>query len=155
MLKQLTATLLTLTLLFSCSKNSPTHAGGGLDSLLATDRAASRMAADSGFSATLLSYADNGFVKLNHGEYPVVGKQAFREKLNGRAGTRDISWEPRDGAVAQSGDLGFTWGDWTYHGKDTTVYGNYITVWSKQADGTWKMRLDGGNETPGPPEGEE
>jgi len=28
---------------------------------------------------------------------------------------------------------------------DTTVYGNYFTVWKKQSDENWKMLLDADN----------
>jgi hypothetical protein len=29
-------------------------------------------------------------------------------------------------------------------------YGNYMSVWKKQDDGSWKFVLDGGNTTPPP-----
>lgn len=144
-------TLLIIVAASACRQPEPVDRSGSREALLATDREAAALAADSGFSYALLAYADSAFVKLNHGEYAVVGKSAFSDHLHGRHGTRDIRWEPRDGEVALSGELGFTWGDWSVREQDSTYYGNYVTVWKRGADGKWRMRLDGGNETPGPP----
>jgi ketosteroid isomerase-like protein len=36
----------------------------------------------------------------------------------------------------------------TKTGSDTTMYGDYVTVWQKQADGSWKYVADTGNDTP-------
>jgi ketosteroid isomerase-like protein len=58
--------------------------------------------------------------------------------------------------ISSSGDLGYTFGNWQIFvkggptSKDTTIYGNYISIWKKQADGSWKYELDGGNVTPKP-----
>ena len=61
-----------------------------------------------------------------------------------------ISWTVKQAEVAQSGDLGFTRG--TYEdsytdasGKAMPDNGKYVTIWKRQADGTWKFVLDGGN----------
>jgi ketosteroid isomerase-like protein len=35
-------------------------------------------------------------------------------------------------------------------GTDTTLFGNYITVWKKQSDGSWKYVSDAGSNTPDP-----
>lgn len=58
-----------------------------------------------------------------------------------------ISWKPERVAVARSGDLGYTSG--AYHltftgpdGRPITDDGKYVTVWKKQADGSWKVQLD-------------
>jgi ketosteroid isomerase-like protein len=56
--------------------------------------------------------------------------------------------------MGPSGDMGYTWGHFEGHskdaaGNDVTVKGRYITVWKKQADGSWKVALDAGaNEPP-------
>ena len=55
--------------------------------------------------------------------------------------------------MSSSGDLGCTFGSWTLNSKTksgtgTSVYGDYITVWQKQPDNSWKYIMDGGNKTP-------
>lgn len=65
-----------------------------------------------------------------------------------------LTWEPVYAQVAASGDLGFTVGNYRAEGTneegETVVQeGNYVTIWHRQADGSWKVALDTGN--PGPP----
>ncbi len=61
-----------------------------------------------------------------------------------------LTWEPTNAEVAESGDLGYTFGRYHTTGRDATgnavqVTGSYVTVWRKQADGSWKVALDIGN----------
>jgi ketosteroid isomerase-like protein len=49
--------------------------------------------------------------------------------------------------VARSGELGYTSGTYDFSMKDASGKiisdkGKYVTVWKKQADGTWKVLLD-------------
>ena len=118
--------------------------------IISADKAMSDLAVKEGFNKALFEYAGEDFVKMNEGHYPVVGKADFEKQIEGKAGTKFISWEPLKAEVAQSGELGYTWGNWKYTTHDTIIYGNYFTIWKKQADGKWKMSLDGGNSTPAP-----
>ncbi|MBF9141876.1 DUF4440 domain-containing protein [Hymenobacter properus] len=58
-----------------------------------------------------------------------------------------LTWYPVLADVAQSGDLGYTTGPWTQL-KDgqPQAAGEYVTVWRKQPDGTWKFAVDMGIE---------
>lgn len=122
--------------------------------ILAADRTMSEQATREGFNKTLLLYADSAVVKFNEGQYPIIGKNALTQLWQGQADTKRLSWEPFKAEAARSGDMGYTLGYWTYAAPDTTLYGNYYTVWKKQADGSWKFVLDGGNGVPGPPQKE-
>lgn len=57
-----------------------------------------------------------------------------------------LSWYPAFADIAASGDMGFTTGPWEYRpaktDKDAGAFGNYITIWKKQPDGTWKVAVD-------------
>jgi ketosteroid isomerase-like protein len=58
-----------------------------------------------------------------------------------------LVWHPDKVGVAGSGDLGYTSGtyDWSYKdpsGKAISDKGKYLTVWKKQADGSWKVLFD-------------
>jgi len=120
------------------------------EEIIKTDKAMSDLAVKEGFLKSILHYADDNIVKLNDGAYPVVGKKAFKEMYAGNPGSKSLTWEPLNAEVAESGELGYTWGNWKFVGKDTAMYGNYFTAWKKQKDGSWKVALDGGNSTPPP-----
>ena len=59
-----------------------------------------------------------------------------------------LSWEPIFADVSRAGDLGYTTGPWEFrpNGPDDqpVAFGQYFTIWKKQADGGWKAVLDRG-----------
>ncbi len=84
------------------------------------------------------------------------GKDAIREvvaELEGMPGF-SVTWEANAADVGSGGDLGYTIG--TYEMKmdgpdgPMAIVGKYITVWKKQADGTWMVAADMFNAN-GPP----
>ncbi|MBK6814037.1 MAG: hypothetical protein IPG82_00970 [Saprospiraceae bacterium] len=118
--------------------------------LLTLDRRMSALAEKEGFNQAILFFADDSIVKFNEGKLPILGKKSYDSSFDNSHDTHAISWYPLAAEVAASFDLGYTWGNWKYAAIDTTMYGNYFTVWKKQADGSWKVKLDGGNNTPKP-----
>ena len=66
-----------------------------------------------------------------------------------------LSWYPVAADVSLAGDLGYTTGPWELRPKgkeDTNVlHGFYTSFWRRQADGSYKVLLDGGISTPVPP----
>jgi ketosteroid isomerase-like protein len=77
------------------------------------------------------------------------GKDAIRkvyEQLLAIPGF-SISWQPAKVEVARSGDVGYSRGTYELGMNDAkgnlmTDRGKYLTVWKKQADGTWKSVAD-------------
>lgn len=58
-----------------------------------------------------------------------------------------LEWAPAVAEVAASGDLGYTSGPWRFTpaGADKpTAFGQFFTVWRKQAGGKWKVLIDHG-----------
>jgi ketosteroid isomerase-like protein len=57
-----------------------------------------------------------------------------------------LAWQPAYAGMAASGDMGFTTGPWEAKGdiKDEkpSAYGHFMTVWKKQADGSWRFVVD-------------
>jgi ketosteroid isomerase-like protein len=47
--------------------------------------------------------------------------------------------------IAQSGELGYTYGFWTFIAQKDTSRGTYLTIWKKNAMGQWKYIADTGN----------
>ena len=59
----------------------------------------------------------------------------------------ELSWAPVKVEVARSGDLAYSWGKGKLSmkgkkGKVTETTAKYVSVWKKQADGSWKIAVD-------------
>jgi ketosteroid isomerase-like protein len=56
-----------------------------------------------------------------------------------------LVWQPAYAGMAASGDMGFTTGPWEAKADindEPQGYGHFVTVWKKQADGSWKFVVD-------------
>lgn len=65
--------------------------------------------------------------------------------------TSALRWAPDTAVVAASGDLAYTLGHWesvarTAAGDSVVARGNYVTIWRRQSDGSWKVAVDIGNQ---------
>jgi len=124
--------------------------------LLAIDSTFSVLSVDKGMTVAFLRYADRNVIEMNEGSYPCIGISALARRYNGLDNSKFVmSWKPLRCEMGAAADLAYTFGDWKMHvaqpnGTDSVIYGNYVTIWKKQADGNWKFVLDGGNGTPGP-----
>ena len=98
-------------------------------------------------------FADDG-VALGNGAAPLIGKVAIVKSANWSPRDYQLTWTPTDAMMGPSGDMGYTWGHFEGHSKDTqgnpvATSGRYITMWRKEPDGSWKVVLDAGaNEPP-------
>ena len=88
-------------------------------------------------------------------EAPVRGKAAIRAYVGEslKQPGFSITWTPVSAVVAASGDLGYTEGTNQFtvpdgKGGTITINGRYVTIWRKQADGTWRCVVDSWNEAP-------
>jgi len=65
------------------------------------------------------------------------------------AGGPRLSWTPTHGELLGSGDLGYTVGTWERRQAASdaagATKGNYLTVWRKENDGSWKVIYDTGS----------
>ena len=75
---------------------------------------------------------------------PVMGPEAIGRILAGNPGT--LASTPIAGAVARSGELGYTYGsyDFATRGADRRLdeSGNYLRIWRRDAEGAWRLVLD-------------
>ena len=134
----------------ACTPKHEDKSGQAKKEIAEADKDMSDKAVKEGFNKTLLLYADEQVVKPKEGALPIIGKAALEKYWAGKPDTKAISWAPYKTEAAQSGDMGYTLGNWKMITKDSTFYGNYYTIWKKQADGSWKFVVDGGNNTPKP-----
>jgi len=124
-----------------------------LKSMVETERAFSRMSEERGTREAFAEFIAADGILFRPG--PVVGKKWMQEHPLPPATTRPwLSWQPIFAAVSRAGDVGYTTGPWQFKPdvKDpkAAAFGNFMTVWKKQADGSWKFALDLGISNPEP-----
>jgi ketosteroid isomerase-like protein len=139
-------------LMLVCCKNSkkeklPPGAFEKME-LMDADRAFSAMSEAKGMKAAFIDFLDSNGVLLRPNHLPIAGADAIDFLIQQNDSDYTLTWEPRNGAVAKSGELGYTYGIYSLRPsiKDTVIYGTYVSIWKKDKDGTWKYILDSGNE---------
>ncbi|WP_462222636.1 YybH family protein [Ferruginibacter sp.] len=140
-----------LVFLFSCNLFPKKKIITGPDEkqkMMDTDRAFSKLSVEKGMKNAFLEYIDSNGVLLKPNRYPILGAEAIDYLIQQNDSAYTLQWEPEAGFIAQSGELGYTYGVYAFkpNGKDTATYGTYVSIWKKQADGKWKFVLDSGNE---------
>lgn len=120
--------------------------------LLKVDMDFNVLCQEKGMTHSFLAYATDSVIKMMNKQEPIVGKKALSVWLASLKPEPSLNWKPVKAEISSSGDLGYTYGWWRIASADTTVYGNYITIWKKQADGKWKFVFDTGSSTPKPQE---
>jgi len=124
-----------------------------LRSMVETERAFARRSEEKGTREAFAAFiADEGILFR---PTAVLGKKWMQENPLPPSTTRPLlAWQPIFAFVSSAGDLGYTTGPWQYKKdiKDAqpTAFGNFMTVWKKQADGSWKFALDLGVSNPEP-----
>lgn len=116
--------------------------------LLQTDRDFSAMSVQKGMKTAFLEYIDSNGILLRPDVMPIIGAESVDYLIAQNDTSYIMQWIPRDGSVSNSGDMGYTYGTYELYpkAKDTVLYGTYVSIWKKQADGKWKFVLDSGNE---------
>ena len=124
------------------------------EKLMQLSRDWSKSASTGNIDTTLSFWADDAIV-MAPGQPSLKGKQAIREMLEGTSKIPGfkISWDPKMVSVSKSGDMAYmieetqiTMNDSL--GKPFTEYNKAVTVWRKEANGTWKNVVDMWNANP-------
>jgi ketosteroid isomerase-like protein len=92
-------------------------------------------------------------VTLANGKAAVVGHEAIAASATWTPASYQLTWKPEGARIAESGDMGYTWGHYDGVSKDSQgnavkTSGRYMTLWRKQSDGTWKVEVDASNDGP-------
>ncbi len=121
--------------------------------LLAADKAFCDATRARGLDGWVDAFADNA--ALPQFDPPLVGKDAIRRAYAGMFSLKDLDfrWQPDSAGLLPQGEIGYTTGHFTRSWTDDsgvrqTRGGNYLTVWAKQKDGTWKVVGDYGTNNP-------
>lgn len=97
---------------------------------------------------TLAYWADDAIV-YSCGDETLKGKESIRQMVEGSLNDPNfsISWEPISAEVSESGDMGYLLENSKITMTDSlgtlnTMKFNTVTIWKKQADGSWKNVVD-------------
>ena len=104
---------------------------------------------EKGTRAAFLEYlADDGIMFQPE---PGIAKKAWEQRKESGV---SLIWRPIFAAMARSCDFGYTTGpaEWKKSKAEEKPFGHgqFVSVWKKQADGSWKLALDVGTENPPP-----
>jgi ketosteroid isomerase-like protein len=104
---------------------------------------------EKGTRAAFLAFLANDAIVFRPG--PVNGQESWGKRPENGF---DLIWEPTFAAIARSADFGYTTGPakWRANKKEEKFlgYGQFVSIWKKQKDGSWKVMLDCGIENPEP-----
>ncbi|NIM49342.1 MAG: DUF4440 domain-containing protein, partial [Gemmatimonadales bacterium] len=97
--------------------------------------------------------ADNAVV-MPPGQRALSGRDEIYATFREQAGGDVLEWEPQDGSVSRSGDLGWTWGNWVFtsidqEGQSQKSYGKYVFLWNRVGN-EWKVIANIWNDSPKP-----
>jgi ketosteroid isomerase-like protein len=115
--------------------------------IIETETAFAALALEKGLQIAFVRYAAQDAV-LNRNGRLIVGKQAI-EAFYGDPEMQKVrlTWKPDFVGASASGDLGYTYGKYSYEsvdedGKEVKFNGIFHTVWKRQANGTWRYVWD-------------
>jgi ketosteroid isomerase-like protein len=113
-----------------------------LQAMVNTERAFSTLARTANTRDAFLANLNNQSIVFNQ-----YGHQNGLTKWTSEiADSAWLYWLPTYADISLSGDFGFTTGPWSYAAKKGNkkpdAFGEFITIWKKQADQSWKVALD-------------
>ena len=135
-----------MVILVSCGINNKTINNAKTE-ILYTEYEFAQMVKSEGIASAFYHYADERAV-INRGGNFIRGKNKIKEYYQNQPLTDiQFSWSPVFVDVSSSGDLGYTYGIFTYAAKDSSGKqleheGIFHTVWKKQDDGSWRFVWD-------------
>jgi ketosteroid isomerase-like protein len=126
-----------------------------LNEMVETERAFAAMGAEKGVRESFFEFFGEEGISFN--PHPTRFREFARKNpLPDPPPPREfkLEWWPVYGDVAESGDLGYNTGptlvsDLTSQ-KRPSRHGYFFSVWKKQPDGTWRVAVDMGADSPGP-----
>lgn len=118
-----------------------------LKSMAEAERSFARMAVTNGVRDAFVENFSDEAIIFRPG--PVKGRPVWQQR---KPLGMMIRWEPEYVDIAASGDFGYSTGPAEYLGvkplSPPLGYGYFISIWTKQPDGKWKVALDVGTEVP-------
>jgi len=130
-------------------------APAALNEIVETERAFAAMGAEKGVRESFFEFFGEEGISFN--PHPTKFREHARNNpLPDPPPPREfkLEWWPVYGDVAESGDLGYNTGPTLFTDltpqKRPSGHGYFFSVWKKKADGTWRVAVDMGADSPGP-----
>ncbi len=122
------------------------------DQIFAADEAFNRVTGELGAAGWVDFFAPDGRMVVNGEE--ITGKAAVQEAMEPYLSAVRLEWSPTRAAARAGSDLGYTVGRFRATPRENPdsviATGTYVTIWERQADGSWKVALDIGSPHPEP-----
>lgn len=138
--------IIIIVVLFSCKNDADLREKSKME-IMKTEKEFAKMVNEDGIKEAFLQYADENAV-LNRNNSIIKGYDSIKAHFDhiDKSGVK-LEWSPDFVDVSSSGDLGYTYGAYTYSmidsaGETTESKGIFHTVWKKQKDGSWKFVWD-------------
>lgn len=90
--------------------------------------------------AAIINDASNGVRVYRSGKFPAVGRDAARLMLGYDHGKTKTT--RAGGGFSRSGDMGYSYGDYSTERLDGIEHGSYIAIWKAAIGGDWKLAID-------------
>ena len=135
-------------LVAGCHGSSAVDVGTERQAILEADRAWAAAAAAGDVQKLSAFWADDA-INFFPDRPVAVGREGIADlvKKNRSVPGFSLSWTPREAVVSESGDIGYSYGTFdlafeTPAGEKVTKTGNYVCIWKKQHDGSWKCAVE-------------
>jgi ketosteroid isomerase-like protein len=116
--------------------------------ILQTEKAFEKMTSEKGIAEAFYHFADKNAVIKRENDTLITGNENIKIYYQ-KKGLKDaiVNWTPDFIDVSESGDLGYTYGKFTWmikgdDGKIVEYKGVFHTVWKRQNDNSWKYVWD-------------
>ena len=138
-----------LLMLFSCqSTDLAKIREGWKNEIRSAENSFAEMAASEGMEKAFVTYAAPDAVLMRNNLLIKGVDQIQQFFANQKShGNSTLTWSPDFVDVSNSGDLGYTYGNYKYQGIDSAGQifesnGIFHTVWKRQSDGSWRFVWD-------------
>ena len=134
--------------LIACSGNPAGLREKSKIEIAAAEKDFAKMAEQKGIAEAFAFFADSSAVIKRQHDTLIHGKENIRNFYSAAFyKTATVKWAPDFVDAAESGDIGYTYGKYTWQSKDSAgttdeVHGVFHTVWKKQEDGSWRFVWD-------------
>jgi len=118
-----------------------------IEEVIEAEKSFCKMALERGIGEAFLSFADEEAV-ISRDNHLFRGKGEIEQYYRGQSLNKvRLDWHPDFVDVAQSGDMAWTYGEYTLSSFSEGILkveakGIFHTVWKRQADGSWRYVWD-------------
>lgn len=134
--------------IYSCHSGQGNQSEKAKQEIAQAEKDFEKMAAEKGIAEAFSWFADSTVTIKGGNDSLIYGKEGVRNFFTAdRFKNASVKWSPDFIDASSSGDLGYTYGKYTWQSKDSTgkvneAKGIFHTVWKKQKDGSWKFVWD-------------